>query len=344
MNKENVKSEFIKRYRYIYGNALFILAPYICENKPYNKNIKASIYLNVLPKDLLLSIESFLLSDVPFEKSKLYKYVESNKNNIEYLQQYKNGIKLLEIKNKKNEFEFLKLNLNCKYLLELVYIFIERQSRDTKNRDNKLLVIDEYARVNRYKNDGKIWTSGVYQTFKDISNYINYNFSIIMLNNKEITMRDKNDIGLKRGVFINYISNFDNHYGYNSSILTEEEKQIIYLNTHDELPWDLEIKCIFNNDTLERPNNTRPCFGLFKVKEEDIFINYNSKDYRYYHICPHCGFIVNIPENILTEGIKKRIEDRCKKDFMLFRKMELYSELYSLDEKVRPGQRKILKK
>ncbi len=40
----------------------------------------------------------------------------------------------------------------------------------------------------------------------------------------------------------------------------------------------------------------------------------------------------------------KRIEGRCKEDPMLFRKMELYSELYSLDKNTKPGQRRILKK
>lgn len=344
MTKEEIKQELIQRYKFIYENALFILAPYMHENTPYNKNIKSSIYLNVLPQELLLLIESFLLSDINMEESELYKFVENNKSNTEYLKQYKKGLELLERKNKQYEYEVLKLNLNCRYLLELIYIFIERQSRDTKNRDNKLLVIDEYARINRYKNDGKIWTSGVNQTFRDISNYTNYNCSIVMLNNNERIMRDKNDIGLKRGLFIKYISDFNNHYEYNYSILTEEEKQKIYLEYHDELPWDLEIKCMFDNDNLERPYNTNPCLNFFNIKEEDIFINPNSKEYGYYQVCPQCGFIVNVPDNILSEGIKKRIEDRCKEDPMLFRKMYLYSELYSLDKSAKPGQRRILKK
>ena len=100
MTKEEIKQELIRRYKFIYENALFILAPYMHENTPYNKNIKSSIYLNVLPQELLLLIESFLLSDINMEESELYKFVENNKSNTEYLKQYKKGLELLERKNK----------------------------------------------------------------------------------------------------------------------------------------------------------------------------------------------------------------------------------------------------
>lgn len=348
MTKEEIKQELIKRYKFIYENALFILAPYMeeMENTEYKEiGVKSFIYLKTLPSELLLLIESFLLSDINMEESKLYKFVENNKSNTEYLKQYKKGIELLERKNKRYENEKLKLNLDCFCLFKLLYEFISKQTGDIKNRDNKLLVVDEYIRINRYKNDGKIWTSGKFENFRDINNnYTNYNYSAIMLENSKKFMRDKNDVGLKSSLFIKYISNMRNHYEYNYSILTEEEKQKIYLEYHEELPWDLEIKCVFDNDDLKRPYNTNPCSEFFYIKEEDIFINPNSKDYRYYQVCPHCGFIVNIPDNVLSEGIKKRIEDRCKEEPMLFRKMELYSELYSLDNSTKSGQRKILKK
>lgn len=355
MTKEKVKQELIKRYKFIYENALFILAPYMCEkeNTLYkNTNIKTVICLNSLPREFLLLIESFLLSDIEMEESGLYRFIEIHNSDPEYLKRYKKGLELLKRRNMQYEYEILKLNLNCYYLLKLLYNFIEKQSGDTQNRDNKLLVIDEYIRINRYKNDGKIWTSGMYQTFNDINNYTNYNYSAIMLENSKKFIRDKNDVGLKSSLFIKYISNMRNHYEYNYSILTEEEKQKIYLEYHDELPWDLEIKCdlevfntsIKNEQRLIRPDNTKPCLEFFSINEEDIFVNWNSKWHRYYHVCPRCGFIVNIPDNILSEGIKKRIEDRCKDDPMLFRKMYLYSELYSLDKSVKPGQRRILKK
>ena len=50
---------------------------------------------------------------------------------------------------------------------------------------------------------------------------------------------------------------------------------------------------------LQRPDNTQPCHEMFRVDEKEIFINPNDKLYRYYQMCPHCGYIVNIPEEIL---------------------------------------------
>lgn len=355
MTNEEIKEELIKRYKFIYENALFILAPYVDEMKKTeykDTDIKSFIYVKTLSNELLLLIEFFLLSDIKMEESSLYRFIEIHNSDPEYLKRYKKGLELLKRRNMQYEYEILKLNLNCYYLLKLLYEFISKQTGDIKNKNNKLLVIDEYIRINRYKNDGKIWTSGMYQTFNDIDNYTNYNYSAIMLRNSKKFMRDKTDAGLKSSLFIKYISNMRNHYEYNYSILTEEEKQKIYLEYHDELPCDLEVKCDLEKfDTsikyekrLIRPDNTKPCLEFFNINAEDIFVNWNSKWHRYYQVCPHCGFIVNIPDNILSEGIKKRIEDRCKTDPMLFRKMYLYSELYSLDKIVKPGQRRILKK
>ena len=95
---------------------------------------------------------------------------------------------------------------------------------------------------------------------------------------------------------------------------------------------------------LYRPEHTEPCGEIFIVKEEEIFVNPSDRLYRYYQLCPHCGYIVNIPKEVLSEGIKQRIEDRCSKDDKLFRKMFLYSELFSLDRLSTTGQKKVLKK
>ena len=53
---------------------------------------------------------------------------------------------------------------------------------------------------------------------------------------------------------------------------------------------------------------------------------------------------MNIPKEILSDGIKQRIEERCSKGDKLFRKMFLYSELFSLDKALTNGQKKVLKK
>ena len=95
---------------------------------------------------------------------------------------------------------------------------------------------------------------------------------------------------------------------------------------------------------LYRPENTEPCGENFIIKEDEIFVNPDDKLYRYYQLCPHCGYIVNIPKEILSDGIKQRIEERCSKDDKLFRKMFLYSELFGLDKTSTEGQKKMLKK
>ena len=132
------------------------------------------------------------------------------------------------------------------------------------------------------------------------------------------------------------------------SIFIESEKQEIYLKHHDEIPCDLEIKCGINEEYPEaflyRPDNTKECGKYFNVNENDIFINPKNTIYRYYQLCPHCGYIVNIPSDILSEGIKQRIEERCLKDDKLFRKMFLYSELLSLDNLATEEQKRLLKK
>lgn len=365
MQKRQVKEELIKRYKYIYENATFILAPYMYEqtkeerdklNSEYKKDgyktlvsDKLLIYLKELPVDLLLDLESFLLSDIPFNESKLYIELEAKKKNPEYLAKVKNGLILLE-KDNTNKSSLFQTKLDSWKLLLTVREFVNEQSGDLKNKEKKLNALDEYFRINRYSNNGKVWTSGYPINFKDMDNFSN--FSAVMSKNEIKPRRDKKDTGLKNGIFINYLSNYDNHYEDNLSLLTEQEKQEIYLQYHDELPWDLEITCAIEEEYIKtmietrliRPENTNPCTKNFYVKEEDIFIRPNDVLYRYFQVCPHCGFIVNIPKEILSSNIKQRIEERCQKDENLFRKMYLYSELFSLEKKSTSEQKKLLKK
>ena len=66
----------------------------------------------------------------------------------------------------------------------------------------------------------------------------------------------------------------------NDSIFTENERQEIYLEYHDELPWNLEITCALEegHENLprkvrpKRPDNTKPCGNVFYIKEEEIQI------------------------------------------------------------------------
>ena len=364
MKNEQIKQELIDRYKYIYENAVYIFAPYMYQetkedrdklNKEYRKEDKNHpfisndllIYLKELPSDLLLDLESFLLSDTPFNQSKLFIELEQRKKESDFLNRVKTGLSLLEKDNSKHSS--IQIKLDSWNLLVRIREFINEQSGDLKNKEKKLIALDEYFRINRYKNDGKIWTSGFSTNFRDMDNFSS--FGAVLLKNERKPRRKREDIGVKKGDFINFIADKSNHYDYNFSILTEQEKQDIYLTYHDELPYNLEIVCEMEEECipqmiearLVRPEHTRPCGETFYVSENEIFINPEESFYRYYQLCPHCGFIVNIPKDALSDGIKKRIEERCSKDPNLFRKMYLYSELFSLDKSSSIEQKKLLK-
>lgn len=339
MNMETIKNELINRYKYIYENALYILAPYTY-NQNNENSLNSLVLFDKLPDNLLLDLESFLLSDIPFLDSKLYLETELNKENLNYLSIVENLKRLLKNDSVKKELDSWEIFLQVRN-------FIDEQSGDLKNKEKKLIALDEYFRINRYSNDGKIWTSGYLLNFKDMENISSFSFALPK--NKKSPKRDKEDVGVRKGKFIQFISNQSNHYDYNFSILTEEEKQDIYLLYHDELPWNLEIKCeseddFMNKSILNKIDHIKPCGELFYINENDIFINTNDNIYEYYHLCPHCGYIVNIHPEILSDGIKKRIIERCIKDRNLFRKMYLYSELFSLDKLSTNNQKKLLKK
>ena len=159
-------------------------------------------------------------------------------------------------------------------------------------------------------------------------------------NDEKIASREVGDVGLEESKMVLFLTNGNNINKDNNSILTEEEKQEIYLRYHDELPWNLDIRCAIEDQAIPtlveleitRPDNTHPCGNHFHVKEEDIFVNPKDRQYRYYMLCPHCGYIVHIPSNLINDNIQKRIEERCQKDPNLFRKKMLYSELLSLEE------------
>lgn len=360
MTLDQAKQELIKRYRYLYENACFILAPYMYEQseeefkrltdeniKKYKNKLfeKPLIYLKISREDTLNSLfEELLLSDKSVEDSRLYQVIESKKNDTDYLDKVKKGLELLEKENADKECKIFETKLSIWEVLERVADYIEEQSGDLKNKERKLYVIDQYYRILRYKNNGRIYTSGRRLNMHDV------NSMIIDLHERKPS-RDKNDIGVRNNIFITAITSAPYHED-NLSIFTENEKQEIYLGYHDELPCDLEITCDMEEEyiptmietRLHRPENTKPCGKSFVIREEEIFINQADRLYRYYQLCPHCGYIVNVPKEILSKGIKQRIEDRCSKDDKLFRKMFLYSELFSLDKNATKEQKKLLKK
>ena len=353
---QKFKNELIKRYKYLYENITFILAVYMHEvkdeelnnyKKKYKINLKENIiYLKDLDREILLSLEDFMFSGFPMESLSFYKQLEENKKDRKYLDKVNDGIRLLKVKNNKEIYNFFEEKFDLSNILIDVKNFINMQVSDLLNKELKLEALEEYFKIYRYSNTDKS-IEGIYNTntIKKNRNYFNE------LNFRQL-YRKKNDVGIVCNNFIKYLSNPKNKNKDNHSILTEDEKQQIYLNYHNELPWNLMITCAYEDkyipfgiDTrLARPDNTSPCNEVFRIKEEEIFIDKNDEVYRYYQVCPRCGYIVHIPKEILSNDIRKRIEDKCYKDPNLFRKMYLYSELKKLEDNSLKGQKRLLRK
>lgn len=335
MTLEEGKKELVKRYKFLYENAVLILAPFM-EEKSINKLKfstenklameilkevnKTIIYLKINPEFIPL-FEEFLLSDKAMEDTSLYIMLENCRKDRSYLEKVRRGYLLVEKENKK--YNYLKTSLSIFDILEKTWDYIKDQTGDLENKENKLRVLDEYYRLARYQNDGVIRTSGHTPSIRDYAN-IHESFY------EDEPSREKEDIGIVSNDFINIIS-LSPHILSNCSVFTEEEKQQIYLEYHFELPWNLKVKC----------DNFDMCGKNFYVKEEEIFMD---EDNNFYQLCPLCGNIVNIPTEILPDVVTARIIDRCKEDPNLFRKMSLYSELKQLDNKSSKNQVRILEK
>lgn len=357
MKTSTMRDELKDRYKCLYENAQFLLAPFMYEQteKEFNdlneksKKLKLPviyhplIYLKTPNIRLLRMLEEALLGAKLLENTDLYKYINYNKNNKEYIQYYKKGLELLEKKNN-DKLEILKDKLDIWNILTLIRKYISNQSISASIKENKLKAMDEYFRIARYKNDGKVWTSGYHLNFHDAKNFEKLSFTPSQNLNPVISI-DKKDIGISNNKFIENLAK-------KKIYLTEEEKQEIYLTYHDELPWNFSVNCDMENmivetmiDTrLKRPDLTKPCNKSFTINEEEIFVNPDSSVYRYFCMCPHCGFIVNIPKKVLSNRIQDKIEKRCLNDSYLFRKMMLTSELKKLEELSKGNSKKVVLK
>ena len=335
MTLEEAKKELIRRYKFLYENSVLILAPFMEERainklkfttksklameilKEVNKTI---VFLKINP-ELIPLFEEFLLSDKKMEETALYIMLENCRYERYYLEKVRRGYLLIEKENKKNNC--LKISLSIFDILNKTWDYISDQTGDLDNKENKLKVLDEYYRLARYQNDGVIRSSGHTPSIRD------YNNIPVTLYEDEPS-RDIDDIGLVNNKFIETVAT-SFHLNSNWSIFTEEEKQQVYLEYHFELPWDLKVKC----------DNLDTCGKTFFVKEEEIFMDeFNN----FYQLCPICGSLVKIDNDLLIEVVKARIEDRCMQDPNLFRKMSLYSELKKLDNMSGKNQIRVLNK
>lgn len=320
MEEKDVKNELIKRYKYFHENAPLILGPFYSN---YDLNI---------PSNVINNLEIALLSDTKLEDTFFYKYFEKQIEDKEYLEKAKNAIE----KQKKDSWGYsFPSDLGIWNLLAAVRKHVKDQSGDLKNKKIKLEVLDEYFRLKRYRNNGQIWTSGYEERFEDLINNCAY-VSAIPIRKDIKPTRQIWDVGVKNNIFLNTI-NYREDKKY-VSYFSEEEKQDVYLSLNDELPWNLKINCSFEDseeDALERPENTVPCKEDFTINESKIFKNKEE----YYQRCSNCGYIVVIPKELFSPGIKSRIDERAENNSDLLRQNVLESELQGIKNK-----RKVLTK
>ena len=330
MTTNQVKEEIIKRYKYLYENAEFILAPFV---KEHSKDKHSYVYLEIDEKFFQV-IEEFLFSNDPLERTILYLLIEDLKTEKEHLENVKEGLSIVERYNQNNRHEIFNVYLRINRLFSEYLEYLEDQKGDTKNKENKFIVLDEYYRLLRYQNDGKMYQSGVYARWQDYPNASINSFERLHYD------RSERDTGIEENDFIRAVVS-SKHHKDNLSIFTEQEKSNVYHELHNEIPYETYKTCELEEEyiktmiesRLQRPENTEPCNETFRIDEKEIFINPDDKLYRYYQLCPHCGYIVNIPKETLSDEVKQRIEERCSKDLYLFRKKCLQSELIALENK-----------
>lgn len=96
------------------------------------------------------------------------------------------------------------------------------------------------------------------------------------------------------------------------------------------------IQCIEDKNIDISNNRTRTCGGLFELNEDNIFtmetVDHFSDTVRYYYsICPNCGNLVLVKEEILPYKMKDIAIQKSKEDPLLFRKNSLISQLIYLE-------------
>lgn len=290
------KEMFLQKYNYLYKNAGF-----------FNTNF--------IENDIIVALEQIFLECKPLEEINGYKYLESLKDDKEYFQKYKKSILLNNSINELSNKTILKKKENSIInLCELVYNNIDNEGNNKIAIKKRKDVIDEFARVARYSNDGTIWTSGTYLNSKDIQNYNISMFGMIDVkkNNKQIP------IIVKDNEFIEF---FSNNYTYNEKFdirkkgisqefitldkdrgfhFTEREKQKIYLtNNSSNNNNTFNYMVCSDLEEVNRPKESKCCSKKFMLKKDRIYMNENDA---FLTLCPNCGCINVISKKLIDSS------------------------------------------
>lgn len=242
----NYKEELIKRYEYLYENISYILGPYVhqqsmiefLEDKiKYKSSRKRPLAtLQLLDYDILFLIEEFLFCDSIMEQIPFYLELEIKKKDSKFLKSVKQGLHLMKSHNKSYQHHFFDIQLDMWTLLKQVREYIIDQANNYENKKLKLDALDEYFKICRYSNDGRVWTSGYELTGHDVKQIDD--FMMIVPKHDKLYLSGGSGFGIMNTGFIYYLSDESNKRKDNRSILSEKEKQDIYLKFHDEIPWD----------------------------------------------------------------------------------------------------------
>lgn len=359
LSKEEFITEFKKRYLFLQKNYLFLLAPLIkeesddayqmrkidCERINAKFIPEKQIYIGI-DKYLFSFIENFMFyykkgTDGWIEKHPLYRKVEKLKNNKEYLEEVERGLTILEKEKKDKNLDSINLSLFDLFLMMRGFIKAEQNFSSAK----KIRILEEYFRVCRHDNSNKYWESGFKLTDSDIKRNLNDDWheicgrnchSVLYLhgpgcfNTPFIEGFSKMERGFKEipiyqnGRIIGYKKIPD--YQMVTANLSPEDCLKLYIEGHDELAYNLSGQCC-EDDSIKRPEGTKPCLSSFSINEENIFCLGDN----FYHLCSGCGYIVNITDKITNPRIGRRIINRCSEDSFSLKKHLLLSELTSLD-------------
>ena len=96
------------------------------------------------------------------------------------------------------------------------------------------------------------------------------------------------------------------------------------------------INCIEDKKFEQDRRVIHSCYSKIDVQKENVFYveTVICEDFivgQYYTICPNCGYIILLDENILSEEIKKSARGLKEEDPLQFKKNSLKSELIYLE-------------
>lgn len=307
MNNRDIELEFIKRYRYLFLNSKIILAGLSDKGRIKYQD-------EYLEEEML----RYLVGDSKLQDSQFYLRMEELKHKKVFLDMAGSGYDKVR---KMDEG----VDSNTWIILRIVRNYIVNNYDKDINRRQWLDTMDEYFRMNRTDRNGRVYVSGYYLEFEDIDTIFRY------INNK-CRIRDEYYIDKKNtlvgdNIFSSYFSVVDNNGNDKmKGLISYEEVRHVYLSLHDMIGYDIKVYCGDNEEEIDNisdkiriVNRGGACYKEFNLMEEEIFTDFMGN---YYQLCPLCGYITRISEEILSEKIQDRIIDKSRREDILSKKID----------------------